>query len=136
VRLLDTEIGRFLLIGSTTVLIDLLIYSAMLWLLNGESASAKGIGFLGGTIFAYFANRSYTFQSSRRGVDGFILFGGLYVATLLLNVFANEGVLNSWGRSELVYVVAFLVATLLSASLNFLGMKYLIFAEKEEVVSR
>ena len=131
-RLLESASGRFLLVGSTTVLIDLSSYSVLLWMLF-PSALSKGVSFLCGTIFAYFANRNFTFNSDRRGMFNFIAFFMLYITTLLINVTVNEAVLNAYGRSELEIVFAFMIATFLSAFSNFMGMKYIVFAVKEKV---
>jgi len=119
------ELRRFLLVGSTTVGIDFLSYYALLW--GGVQIDvAKALGFISGMVFAWFANRSYTFEA-RGGAGRLAGFVVLYLATLGLNVAANRFGVWILGVSIPGIVGAFLVATGLSATANFLGMKYLVF---------
>jgi putative flippase GtrA len=124
-RALKTEIRRFLIVGSTTVAIDLICYSALLRA-GVPVPMAKAIGFVAGMIFAWFANRFYTFaQKGGFGrMTGFVV---LYLGTLGLNVLTNQLWLSLLGPSTFGYFGAFLVATGLSATANFLGMKLLVF---------
>lgn len=125
-KLLHSRVGRFLLVGSTTVLIDFSVYVVLL-LIEVEISIAKGVSFSVGAIFSYFANRKYTFKSQRKNTLGFISFSILYGLTLAVNVGANELVLFALDETQLFIIFAFLVATGLSASLNYLGMKYVVF---------
>jgi putative flippase GtrA len=89
---------------------------------------AKAIGFIGGCIFAYFTNRFWTFkqQSARSGSQWrFIL---VYAVGLIANVLINQGILSSWDSPASLYV-AFLIATGVSATLNFMGMKWFVFTQ-------
>ena len=125
-KLLHSRVGRFLLVGGTTVLIDFSVYVVLL-LIEVEISMAKGVSFSVGAIFSYFANRGYTFKSQRKNTLGFILFSILYGLTLAVNVGANELVLFALDETQLFIIFAFLVATGLSAALNYLGMKYVVF---------
>jgi putative flippase GtrA len=129
IKLLEYDISRFLIVGSTTVLIDLIFYFLFIYL-NFDIALSKGVSFSIGTIFAYFANRSYTFQSPRDGLLRFIFFVILYISTLIVNVVSNEIILNFSSHLNQSLLIAFLSATAISATLNFLGMKYLVFSSK------
>ena len=55
------ELAIFLVVGTLTVVIDFLTYRGLIWAQLLGVDSAKGIGFLTGTVFAYFANRFWTF---------------------------------------------------------------------------
>jgi putative flippase GtrA len=129
IKLFKYEISRFLIVGSTTVLIDLIFYFIFIYL-GFDIALSKGVSFSIGTIFAYFANRSYTFQSSRDGMLRFIYFVILYISTLVVNVMSNEIILNFSSHLSQSLLIAFLSATIISATLNFLGMNYLVFSSK------
>ena len=54
----------------------------------------------------------------------------LYLSTLLTNVGVNQIVFEAVPPGERGQLFAFLVATSVSATLNFLGMKYIVFREK------
>jgi len=126
-KFLSSDISRFILVGSITVLIDFLIYFLLL-LLNIDIALSKGIGFSIGALFAYFSNRSYTFQSSQKGLKRFVYFAFLYISTLIANVVSNEIILHQIGNLEYSLLISFFIATAISATLNFLGMKYYVFS--------
>ena len=115
----------FLLVGSATVVID---YSSY-WLLVNLGVLpilAKGISFLVGAAFAFIANSRFTFDVaiSPERIPRFSL---LYLMTLALNVLSNHIVLSVYGISVVVMNVAFVIAVLLSATTNFLGMKYWVY---------
>ena len=124
--LLEREVMRFLIVGSTTVLVDLVCYFVLVNL-DYDTHLSKGISFSAGTVFAYFANSSYTFQGSKRSSLNFFIFCLLYLSTLVVNIVTNEIVLESMNRTNISFVFAFILATMLSAILNFIGMKYYVF---------
>ena len=124
----ESEVARFLVVGGATVLIDLMFYIIVVYL-GVSTVLAKGIGFICGTIFAYFYNKNITFRSSRSGEAGFSIFVLLYLVTLVVNVFANESVLQNIGYTQFAFVLAFFVATSISATMNFIGMKYMVFSD-------
>ena len=118
---------RFLVVGALTVAIDLVFYR--LTMFTGLSTgAAKATGFIVGTLFAYVANRTWTF--SAKGSASFreiAKFGAVYGGSLVTNVAVNGLILGLLGKGEAALIVAFLVATAVSAMLNFLGMKFLVF---------
>ena len=127
---LEYEVGRFIIVGSTTVLIDLICYFILIF--SGlDTYLSKGISFSLGTVFAFFANQNYTFNNPKAGFNKFMVFVLLYLSTLLVNVLSNEIVLDLTGRIGVSFVIAFLFATVISASLNFIGMKYMVFNSKD-----
>tara|TARA_B100000795_G_scaffold178503_1_gene134999 strand:+ start:37926 stop:38405 length:480 start_codon:yes stop_codon:yes gene_type:complete len=125
-KLKDYQVVRFLIVGSITVAIDLAFYSILIFLDN-ETNISKAISFSFGTIFAFYANKSFTFNQSKAGLIRFFIFIILYFFTLLINVISNEFCLDLTGRSKSSFIMAFIVATFLSATLNFIGMKYIVF---------
>jgi putative flippase GtrA len=121
------EAGVFLVVGGITVLVDFACYTV---LQSGGGLPvdvSKGMGFLIGTAFAYFANRHWTFGHREAGRGSAWRFALLYSVTLAVNVLVNAICLyvlsdRPWSKSA-----AFVLATGASAVLNFLGMKYLVF---------
>lgn len=118
---------RFLVVGTTTVLIDWLFYR--LTMFAGVSIGlAKGIGFIAGAGFAFCANRSWTFSVAGRWTAGELArFVMAYSSTLVINVGVNGGVLVVIGHDQRPLAVAFVIATAVSAVLNFVAMKFLVF---------
>lgn len=119
------QVRRFLAVGATTVGIDYTVYSLLLFA-DVPVSPAKAAGFVTGTVFAYFANRLWTF-ATHGGLGRIIGFMVVYGISLGVNVSLNNGALALLGYEQLAVVLAFLVATAVSASLNFLGMKFLVF---------
>lgn len=131
-KLFGFEITRFLVTGSLTVIIDLIFYLILISF-DFSTFISKGVSFSIGTVFAYFANRNYTFKSSENRLIGFIVFTLLYTSTLLINIFTNELVLNLTSLIDSSLMLAFLCATSLSATINFLGMKYIVFRNHNQL---
>ena len=125
-RLLKTEINRFLMVGITIVLIDLLVYSLLLFL-ELDTYISKGISFNVAALFSFYANKYFTFRSYTKSSFMFFLFLILYLMTLSINVSLNEIVLSFIGDSMLSFSIAYVIAISISATTNFLGMKYIIF---------
>lgn len=125
--MIKREFGIFLIVGSLTVLVDFAVYRGLLWLDVTSIDLAKGVSFLAGTVFAYFANRFWTFghQSIAAGSVG--RFAVLYLSTLIANIAVNALALKALIDVPSSLQWAFLLATGVSAILNFLGMKFFVF---------
>ncbi|MDD3287394.1 MAG: GtrA family protein [Alphaproteobacteria bacterium] len=126
-KIVRKEIGVFLIVGTLTVLVDFASYNLLLWL-DILVSPAKAAGFITGTVFAYFANRFWTF-GHKNNIPGnsafrFVL---LYGATLCTNVLVNKSVLEILSGMTEAIDVAFVIATGVSAALNFVGMKFFVF---------
>ena len=128
--MIKRELGIFLIVGMLTVLVDYLFYRGLFWIGVTNVPVSKAIGFLSGTLFAYFVNRFWTFGHMSPAPGSWWRFGLLYMGTLGANV-----MVNSWAHQQFSYTtysiqLAFFLATSVSASLNFLGMKFLVFKTK------
>jgi putative flippase GtrA len=123
---------RFLLVGGTTVAVDAVTY-ALLHAAGVPVDAAKALGFLTGAVFAYFANWRFTF-GARRSRWSEVLFVVVYVLALGINVVANAAVRHRLGTGTGDATIAFLVATGLSASWNFVGMALFVFRREESSV--
>ena len=132
--MLAQRLQRFLIVGFTTVAIDFTAYRLLLYL-DSPTTIAKGLGFIAGTIFAYFANKLWTFDRAKGGANIFSMFIALYLITLLINVGVNSGVIKVLGRDELFLTIAFLMATGTSAALNFVGLQMIVFKSKQRIDS-
>ena len=121
------EIAIFLVVGSLTVLLDFLSYRGLVWTQLLGVDGAKAIGFIIGTVFAYFANRFWTFGYQPHEGKSVWRFVVLYTATLCTNVYINSLILILLIDFESSIQLAFLVATGVSAILNLIGMKFFVF---------
>lgn len=131
------ELAIFLIVGLLTVAIDFLLYRGILYIkpLGFENINiAKGFSFIGGTIFAYFANRFWTFNQQSTRAGSVVRFIVVYILGLLANIVVNY-LCITWFKAffnvaELSIILAFFLATGISATLNFIGMKFFVFTDK------
>jgi putative flippase GtrA len=128
--LIKKELTAFIVVGALTVVVDYLTYRGIVWLSLTGTDIAKGVGFLIGSIFAYFANRFWTFNNQEHSDGNCWRFSSLYAMTLFINVSANSLMLSALAEFPYSIQTGFVIATSLSAILNFIGMKYFVFHEK------
>ena len=117
----------FLIVGASTVLVDFITYLGLIEFQVMDVDMAKATGFLVGTLFAYFANRFWTFGHKSHVPGSAWRFSALYASTLGANVLINALSLKLLVDMPIAFQLAFLLATGVSASLNFLGMKLFVF---------
>lgn len=125
--MIKRELSIFLVVGALTVLIDYLIYGSLVCTQFLTVDIAKGISFIFGTIFAYFVNKFWTFGHKRHANGGVWRFSMLYATTLLTNIIVNALALSILASLSWVVQISFLMATVTSAAMNFIGMKYFVF---------
>lgn len=126
------QIPRFLLIGGTTVLLDLIVYLFLLELAVPPSP-AKATSFAAGALFAYAANRVYTFEA-KHDWPTFLRFWAVYLVNLVLNTAVNASAVAALTGMPGSIMAAFLLATAVSATANFLGMKHYVFSNDEKSI--
>jgi putative flippase GtrA len=135
--MLKRELSVFLVVGLLTVAIDFGTYRGLIYLdlplLNNVNL-AKGIGFVSGTIFAYFANRFWTFSQQITAAGSIGRFILVYALGLAANIAVNH-LSISWLNStplatNYILSIAFLLATGISATFNFIGMKFFVFTKR------
>jgi len=124
------SLKRFLLTGFLTVLIDATTYAGFLHV-GIRVDLAKGLALICATIFAYFVNRKWTFETPRGSVAQFVAFVTLYAAAIILNVAVNRLTLRWLGESHMSYIMGWLFATACSSTWNYVGMKFFVFRKRE-----
>lgn len=121
------ELAIFLIVGASTVFVDFICYLGLTEFQVMEVDLAKATGYLVGTLFAYFANRFWTFGHKPHVPGSAWRFSALYASTLGANVLINSLALRLLDDVAAAFQLAFLLATGVSAGLNFLGMKFFVF---------
>jgi NDP-sugar pyrophosphorylase family protein/putative flippase GtrA len=121
------EILRFLPVGGMAVLIDFLLYQGLTFT-GAPGAPSKALSFVAGAIFAFVANRDFTFRRGGKGFGGVVTFTAVYLISLGLNVAVNSAALMVLPlQGALALNAAWFLATGASATFNFLGMKLFVF---------
>lgn len=121
------QLQKFLIVGTTTVLVDYVIYITLTYFLFLQFGFSKAISFICGSIFSYTTNRIWTFENSEYNIRNLLYFGGLYFVTLIINVLVNDFFLFLFSEHSMRVSLSFFFATSVSAAINFLGMKYFVF---------
>ena len=115
------EFYRFLLVGFSAVGTDFVTYYLLLNFLSIDLA--KVFSFIFGTILSFLMNKYWTFEKFEKSYNQIWQFVLLYTTSLLINVMINRLVIDS---TQMIFF-AFLVATGISASINFVGQKFWVF---------
>lgn len=129
------QTGRFVLVGGANTLIDVLLLILLrslgvpLWIANAASTSA-------GLAFSYFANRSFTFRSTKRSTSQIFWFVlvtlfGLWVLqplamTLVISLASTRL------EEPILTLVAKGVATVVSMTWNYAMYKKVIFRHSQD----
>ena len=124
--IISKQLKYFLIIGLVTVLIDYSTYRSLIFFESNISI-AKSIGFAFGTTFSFIANRSITFNVKNDFFGHLVKFGLLYFTSMMFNVYVNSISLGLFTNSNLKMQISFILATIISATINFRGMKYFVF---------
>jgi putative flippase GtrA len=127
-RSTHSRVFAFAIVGVFSVFID---YSSYLVLSKFLAVSiAKSIGFLLGTLFSFVMSRQWVFVVKDKIFTRALSFTTLYVISGTLNVQINGLVLFMLGQSFLEMQLAFILATGMSATINYIGMKHWVFQSK------
>lgn len=127
-RQVGKELRTFLVVGGLTVLLDYLVYRGLLAWVFVSVPVCKALGFVAGMLFAYWANRAWTFSHAQPDSGSAWRFALVYLFNLGMNVAVNSLLLHALAGMAAAVSVAFVIATGVSASLNFAGMKWFVFA--------
>lgn len=123
--LFDTSLLKFLLIGGTSTLLDLVIYTVLgRWI---APTPAKFVSMLCSTLFAFFINKNWTFQNREQGL--LVSLGKYYLAqaaNIATNVTVNALLLRLTDRR----ILAFIGATGVAMCVNYLLQRSFVFRKK------
>lgn len=123
---LRSELLRFLVVGGIAVALDAVSYWALMHFGGLNPVWAKRISFGIGSVWAFFANKYFTFAVRELRASEPVLFAIVYIAGWFLNSLTHDFVLGWFGLKWL----AFLAATGVSTCSNFIGQKFLVFRRK------
>ena len=119
------DLTKFIIIGSTTVFIDFVIYLFLIKI-GLPIKIAKAFSFVSGALFSYQANRKWTFKIKYFKLSQILSFSFLYISSLLFNVSLNSFFISIF-KNQLSFEFAFIFSTTVSATYNYLGLKLFVF---------
>lgn len=120
---------KFIIIGITTVFIDLIIYLFLIKI-GLLIQIAKAISFLSGALFSYQANRKWTFNIKYFKLSQILRFTFLYITSLLFNVSLNSFLISIF-TYKLSLEFSFILSTIVSATYNYLGLRLFVFKRNQ-----
>ena len=119
----NDQIFRFLLVGGIAVIIDAFVYAIVIKFLGANHGIAKRLSFIIGSVWAFLANKKFTFGSAAPIKKELILFVMLYMSSYLTNGWVHDYFLQTFSISWF----AFLTATAVSTCINYVGQKFVVF---------
>ena len=124
---IETQILKFLFGGGISVSLDWGIFIFLSIQLDFNFTLSKALGFMVGTLFAFVFNSLFTFRTEL-SINKFQRHLVVYFFSLLLNIMAFDLAMRLFPSSFVLNkLMALLVATGISISTNFIGMRFWVF---------
>ena len=124
------QFRSFFIVGIIAFSIDISFY----YFLTSVEVSiniSKGISFLLGTVFGYFVNSIFTFKVLSLKTILFLRYLGVYILSMILNIFMNEQVFiflhKSMITDQMVKLFSVIFATICSMIFNFVSLKLYVY---------
>ena len=120
------QVARYLVAGGSAVVVDFILYRGIMWMFDLKLL-AKAVGYVGGTIYSFYVNRSFTFMRDSSNREQVLSYLFIYVISMFLNTGVNQTGLFLLGTGELGINFSFMTAAVTSAAFNFVCMKRFVF---------
>lgn len=127
---INKQFRSFFIVGIIAFSIDISFY----YFLTSVEVSiniSKGISFLLGTVFGYFVNSIFTFKVLSLKTILFLRYLGVYILSMILNIFINEQVFiflhKSMITDQMVKLSSVIFATICSMIFNFVSLKLYVY---------
>lgn len=118
-----SQAQRFILVSGVSFCIDATVYWTLASQTSLDSSWAKRISFASIALWGFFAHKYFTFGNRGFNANEPIRFVALYLTGWILNSFVHDAYVKHDEASS----PAFVLATLVWASWNFLGQKFFVF---------
>jgi putative flippase GtrA len=141
------QLTKFVISGILAVAVDFTAYFALSQFL--DPSFSKAISFCSGMVVTYNMNKFWTWKQPEKNNKRLLLFSLLYAVALLVNVGTNNLMLSTLPNytfsfllnsdtNEIVQsivigvdkLIAFLIATVTSVAITYVGQKYWLFKVK------
>ena len=128
--MLKRQIKIFIVCGIISTLFDFIIYY-ILYKSGVNISLAKGISFFVAILLSYYMNKYWTFKKSSKSIIEMLNFYILHIVSLIVNIACNKLFFYVFGLllvNNARMISAFILATLFSTVINFIGQKFWIFS--------
>ena len=127
---INKQFRNFFFVGIIAFSIDISFYYFFTSIEISVNTS-KGISFLLGTVFGYFVNSIFTFKVLSLKTILFLRYLGVYILSMILNIFINEQVFiflhKSMITDQMVKLSSVIFATICSMIFNFVSLKLYVY---------
>ncbi len=127
---INKQFRSFFIVGIIAFSIDISFYYFLTSIEVSVNIS-KGISFLLGTVFGYFVNSIFTFKVLSLRTILFLRYLGVYILSMILNIFINEQVFiflhKSMITDQMVKLFSVIFATICSMIFNFVSLKLYVY---------
>lgn len=114
---------RFVIVGGSATGIDAVLYMllSMRWSIN----LSKTLSMLIACVYSFFLQKKWTFQAKGSVVKQVVLYAGVQIVNIVVNVKTNEQVYILLENK----VYAFIIATAFASLVNYILQKAVVFRE-------
>lgn len=142
------QLTKFVISGILAVGVDFTVYFALSQFL--DPSVSKAISFCSGMVVTYNMNKFWTWKQPEKDNKRLMLFTVLYAVALLVNVGMNNLMLSTLPNYTFSFLLnsdtneiiksiviggdklaAFVIATVASVAITYVGQKYWLFKEKD-----
>lgn len=116
------ELFKFIMVGAFSTLIDFTLFFTLVQI-NFNTPLAKTLSFISGTCIGFFGNSLITFNHRKVSTGRYF---SIYTISLILNVAANHLSYQVFQNRHFSWILA----TFISTSFNFIGLRSFAFADK------
>ena len=110
--------------GLLSILIDFMFYYIFLETSLFNSSISKRLSYILGSINSFILNKKIVFKSREKYLREIILFIFIYILSFISNSFLHDSLIE-----KIPGYLPFLISTLISIIINFLGLKFIVFAK-------
>lgn len=119
------ELINYIIIGILVVLVDYVSYHLFNKSLSVDLSNSKRLSYMTGATLSFILNKLITFRSPRKNISEPALFSILYFLSFVLNSYLHDVLLNYFSGNY-----PFLIATVVSIVVNYVGQKFIVFKKK------
>ena len=111
-------------VGLISILIDFMFYYIFIETSLFNSSISKRLSYILGSINSFILNKKIVFKSREKYLREIILFIFIYIISFVSNSFLHDALIET-----LPGFLPFIISTLISIIINFLGLKFIVFAK-------
>lgn len=110
--------------GLISIFIDFMFYYIFIETSLFNSSISKRLSYILGSVNSFVLNKKIVFKSREKYLREIILFIFIYIISFISNSFLHDSLIET-----IPGYLPFIISTLISIIINFLGLKFIVFAK-------